>query len=394
MPKLVHITTAPESLCFLSGRPHYLEEHGFEVTIICSPSEALERFGRDEGVDVIGIPMSRAITPVSDALAVGALVRTLRRIEPDIVHAGTPKAGLLGMIAARVAGVPARVYQIHGLPLMTATGAMRALLTTTERIAAALANHVLSVSHGIREVALAEGIGTGRGIDVLHNGSANGVDVDGKFDPGAWSEPERAAAREALGVADHHVLVTFLGRVTRDKGVADLTTAWVRVAEAHPHARLLVAGPFETRDGLAPQVCEALTAGAPSVIVSGRRIDDVAPLYAATDVLVLPTYREGLPTVVLEAQSMARPVVTTRVPGCLEACIDGETALLVPAGEVEALADAICRYVASETLRTEHGAAGREFVSRAFRREAVWEATLQLYARLMDGTPRGAEAVS
>lgn len=380
--RLVHITTVPVSLwSFLTGQIDYMRAAGFDVQAISSPGDYLTRFANREQVVVHAVQMPRRITPFRDAVSVFRLVRLLRRIRPDIVHAGTPKGGLLGVVAATLARVPVRVYQMHGLPMMTASGHRRWLLRWSERVSCGLAHRVVCVSHSIREVAIAEALCPAEKITVLLGGSCNGVDATERFDPSRFSSSTRSDVRDAYGIPGTALVVGFVGRIVRDKGVVELAEAWQGVREMIPEVRLLMVGPSEVQDALPPHV-EHLLRTDPRVHIVGH-VDDVPALYAAMDLVVLPTYREGFPNVPLEAAAMGLPVVATRVPGCTDAVQDDITGRLVPPRDSTALADAIMTYLRDPALRRAHGEAGRKRVLREFRQEAIWEALHQEYIHLL-----------
>jgi glycosyltransferase involved in cell wall biosynthesis len=375
--RLLHVTTVPQALFFLRGQPGFMHAHGLEVHAVSSPGPELEQFARDEGVDVHPVEMRRAISPVHDVGATTHLVRLLRRLKPDIVHAHTPKGGLLGMAAAALARVPVRVYHLHCLPLVTSRGVRRSLLWIADRVACLLAHRVLCVSSSIRELAIAEGlVGPGR-IDVLGHGSINGVDAEGRFRPGPASAAAGRAERTRWGIPEDALVIGFVGRVVRDKGIAELSDAWTGLRERFPSAHLLVVGSTEPEDPIPPGVMEALRAD-PRVHLTGLRWD-TPPLFAAMDVVVLPSYREGFGVVLLEAAAMALPVVGTDIPGGREALVDGITGLLVPPRDAPALEGALARYLGDPDLRARHGAAGRDRVMRDFRPEVLWAALLEVY---------------
>jgi glycosyltransferase involved in cell wall biosynthesis len=218
-------------------------------------------------------------------------------------------------------------------------------------------------------------------LTVFGNGSANGVDADVRFNPARLAPGAAEAARAAHGVPADAPLVLFVGRLVRDKGVAELQGAWARVREQFPQAHLLLVGPTEEQDPVPAGVLEALRADG-RVHFAGF-VDEMAAVYAAADVVVLPTYREGLPYVPLEAAAMARPVVCSDVPGCTDAVRDGVTGTLVPVRDVAALAEAVGRYLADPGLRERHGRAGRARVLADFRPEAIWRSTYETYRRLL-----------
>ena len=384
MPRLLHVLTVPESLLFLRGQARWMRAQGFDVSVVTSPGEGVEEFEAEEGVRVYRLPMQRAITPGKDLVALAKLTAHVRALKPDLVHSHTPKGGLLGMLAARASGVPSRVYHLRGLILETAQGARRALLESTERTTMALAQRVLCNSHTLRTQALDLGLCPPEKLVVLGAGSGNGVDAEGRFNPASLPPGTREAVRAELGVPQGALLFGFVGRLVGDKGVHELQAAWERLRTRLPDAHLLLVGRFEERDPVAPTARRALEADT-QVHLAGFRAD-TPRLYAAMDVLALPTYREGFPNVPLEAAAMRLPVVSTRVPGCLDAVEDGVTGLLVPARDDVALERALLRYGEDAGLRLEHGAAGQARVRRLFQRERVWEGILATYQELLAAT--------
>jgi glycosyltransferase involved in cell wall biosynthesis len=377
----MHVTTIPMSLTFLRGQVGFMKARGFAVSAVSSPGPDLVSFGHAEGVETWAVPMPRRITPWNDLMAVVALARLMRRERPTIVHAHTPKGGLLGMISATIARVPVRVYHMRGLPMATATGFRRTLLAVTERVACALAHRVLCVSHSLRDSALAHGLCAPEKIVVLLGGSGNGVDSSGRFNPSRLAPDTRTATRLRLGIPDSATVIGFVGRLVRDKGVIELFDAWQRVRAQDPGVHLLLVGPFEPQDPVPEHIAASLRAD-PRTHLAGMDWN-TPPLYAAMDLVVLPTHREGFPNVPLEAAAMALPVVATRIPGCTDAVADGVTGVLVPVHDATSLADAMMRYVQDRERRRDHGDAGRARVRSEFGQEAIWEALLVEYTRLL-----------
>jgi lipopolysaccharide/colanic/teichoic acid biosynthesis glycosyltransferase/glycosyltransferase involved in cell wall biosynthesis len=378
--RLVHLTTVPQSLHFLRGQVAYMKSRGIEVRAVASPGPELERFADLEGVPVHAVEMPRRITPLGDLVALWRLVRLFRKIRPHIVHAHTPKGGLLGMLAAWMVGVPGRVYTIHGLPLETATGLRRTLLRWTERVSCALARRVTAVSESVRRRAAAAGVCRAEEIVVLGAGTVNGVDAERRFRPSSCPY-EAAVARRACSIPSEVRVLGFVGRLVRDKGVEDLVLAWKELREEFPDLHLLVAGGFEPRDPVSDEAREILRSD-PRVRLVGQ-VDSTRPLYSIMDLVALPTYREGFPQVPLEAAAMERPVVATRVTGCVDAVVDGETGTLVDPRDPHALAAAIRAYLEDPDLRRAHGTAGRARVLRDFRPENLWLLTHWEYLDLL-----------
>jgi lipopolysaccharide/colanic/teichoic acid biosynthesis glycosyltransferase/glycosyltransferase involved in cell wall biosynthesis len=385
-PVLLHVTTVPQSLGFLRQQVRYMRSKGLDVHVLSSPGESLERFAAEQQVVAHAVSMSRRITPWRDLVALWRLVRVLRRVRPHIVHGHTPKGGLLAMIAAWWCGVPVRIYHIHGLPLMTAAGLWRRLLRWTEKTACFFARGVLCVSTSVREVAIAERLCPEDKIRVLLNGSIDGVDA-GRFDRTQLPAATRMRIREEQNIPPDAIVLGFVGRIVRDKGFVELAEAWRRLREERPDIHLLLVGAAEPQDPI-PADVEVSLRDDPRVHRAGV-VRDMPRLYAAMDVVVLPTYREGFPVVPLEAAAMELPVVATRIPGCVDAIEEGVTGTLVPPRDVSALSEALRRYLHNPALRSRHGREGRQRVVRDFRPAEMSRAVFEEYDRLL-----GSAAVS
>ncbi len=373
--KLLHATTVPGTLRFLRSQPAHLAAHGIEVVLLSSPGEDLEQIAAAEGARAIAVPMHRGFSVAADVAAIWRLVRILRQVRPDIVHAHTPKAGLLVTLAGRLARVPLCIYQIHGLRFITATGMQRRILKVAERCATAAAHRVLCVSPSVLALAEQERvIRPGRG-EVIGAGTINGVDLT-VFDPALVRE-EAAAARAALGIAPQAPVIGFVGRLAADKGVAELASAWRRVRDAEPEAHLVLLGDAEETDPLDARTMAQLEAD-PRVHLLGFR-HDVRPFYAAFSVLVLPSAREGFPQTVLEASAMGVATVGSDVPGVRDAVQDGVTGLLFPVHDDQALAARLLDLLRDPARRAALGAAGRRWAIDHFDRADVRQQFLEYY---------------
>jgi len=380
--RLVHITTVWQTLRFFSGQIGFMRAQGIAVTAIASPHERLQWFGETQGIKVHGVPMLRSIAPLHDLRALIALVRVLQEIRPTIVHSHTPKGGLLGMIAAWLCRIPVRVYHLHGLPLVTAHGMKRRLLWMSDWLACRLAHQVLCVSASLRDLVIAEGLCPQAMVKTLHHGSINGVDAKGLYNPHGYGSEERRKTRAQYDIPPDALVVGYVGRIVRDKGVAELVTAWQSLRNLFPAAHMLVVGQAEPQDPVPAAAMQAMSCD-PRIHRTGHVIEGLPELYLAMDVVALPSYREGMAVVPLEAAAMQLPVVATRIPGCVDTVVDGQTGTLVAPGDADALAEALHQYLADPELRQRHGAAGRNRVLDRFRQEDIWEATYAEYQRLL-----------
>jgi glycosyltransferase involved in cell wall biosynthesis len=381
---LVHITTVPETLNFFQGQIAYMKDQGFEVHAVSSPGPRLTEVAVREKIPVHAAEMPRRITPLKDIHALIRLFRLFRQLKPDIVHAHTPKGGLLGVLAARLAGVPAVVYSLHGLPFLTANGFKRKLLSCTEAFTCRLSHRVLAVSFANRRRVLAEGFCPSNKIQVLGSGSCNGVDAAGRYNPEKLPPRTRESIREHYHIPSESLVLGYVGRIVRDKGITVLEKAWQHLRVKFPTLFLILIGPVEPQDPVPAPVMARLEAD-PRVRFTGWQ-NDLPSLYAAMDVLALPTYREGFPVAPLEAAAMGLPVVATRVDGCVEAVEDGVTGLLVRIGDSESFADAIKILLTDVEIRTKMGREGRSRVLKKFKMEQIWDLLYHEYIKLLSNT--------
>lgn len=383
---LVIIATVPETIMsFLIDQIRFLTENGFEVHTITSPG--LNQMPGSNALNSVRheIPMTRSMSPFADTIALFQLWRLLRELRPTIVQTRTPKAGLLGMIAAFVARVPVRIYTIDGLPILTQKFFGRMILAITDWLSCALATEVLCVSRSVRRFMIANGFCPKQKARVLGDGCLSGVNVE-KFNPGRAIN--KARTRNQYAIPEDAPLVGYIGRLVPDKGVTELASAWKMLREEFPSAHLLLCGYFEPAHPVSAALAQQLQSD-PRVHITGAWLSDMPPIYASLDVCVLPTYREGLSTVAIESAAMQVPLVATRVPGCVDAIRNGVTGLLVEPKDSEALAMAVSRLLNDPGLRENMGAAARDFVSRHFSAERTSALVLAEYQRLVASLDSG-----
>lgn len=351
------------------------ERYDVCVAVNTREPQFLTRYGI--AVDVAQVPIERKIRLGADLRALYALFRLFRSQRFDLVHSVSPKAGLLAMLAGFLARVPRRLHVFTGQVWVTRRGFARLILKNIDRLLAALATHVLIDSPSQRDFLLAQGVVPAHKCSVLAKGSISGVDVQ-RFRPDAAA---RHSVRTELAIPDDGVLFLYLGRLNRDKGIQDLATAFAQACRTRSDLYLALAGPDE----------EALGAALGSIC--GEFFDRVRRVeytnqperfMAAADVFCLPSYREGFGTVVIEAAACGVPAVASRIYGITDAVAEGETGLLHPPGDIDALTAAMSAMAANPALRHRLGAAARARALADFPMPALTSALLNFYAKILN----------
>ncbi len=370
--RIAHVANTDYFCAFLlRSQLRDLRAKGHEVDVVCGDGPLLPLLER-EGFGVHTVPNSRRVAPWADLRTLAAYVRLFRREAYDLVHTHNPKVNLLASLAARVAGVPRIVSTVHGLyshegqrPLV------RGMWRAFEAASGRLADLVLCQS--------SEDVRTARWSRIVPDPRlrplGNGVDLT-RFDPNRLGADDRAAIRRRLGVRPDERVVGFVGRLVREKGVLELVSA----ARERRGWRVLLVGPDERgvkADALAPS---ALAAGAGVTWLGLQR--DMPPLYAAMDVVALPSHREGYPRSLVEASAMGRPIVASRVRGCREVVVAGETGLLVPERDPASLRAALEALLADAPRREALGRAARVRAKQWFDERAVFERIARAYREI------------
>jgi glycosyltransferase involved in cell wall biosynthesis len=371
----VHITTIDwTAWCFLRSWFACLREQGHRVTLVTTVGEFGPRL-RAEGVEVVSVPIPRGLEPGRDMAALWALRSTLRELAPDIVHTHTSKAGFLGRLGARLAGVPRVVHTMHEPPHNAARHPLvKAAYIQLERLAARWADHVVTVSYANQREIAARRLVPAHKLSVIREG----LDLQ--------AYPRRAEAREGLrrlGIADDVPVVGAVGRLEPAKGHIHLLRALVEVRARIPQARCVIVGGGYLREELERRVVELGLQEA--VILTGFR-EDMLELMQGFDVFALPSLWEGLGIVLLEAMAYERPLVASAVGGVVDVVVPDETGLLVPAAQPAALARALLELLEDPARAARLGQAGYQRLAHEFVDAEANRRMLELYTALLHGS--------
>lgn len=378
--KLFRITTVPISLEKLLEDQLKFMNNYFEVTAIASDKKNLEKFGENESVNSFYLNLTRQITPVKDLIAVWKLSRYFRVTKPYIVHTHTPKAGIVGMLAAYIAKVPHRLHTVAGLPLMESTGIKRKVLNYVEKLTYACATKVYPNSKGLEEFILKENFTKSSKLKIIGNGSSNGIDTS-YFNPNLYTVTSKEELKVKLGISEFDKVFIFIGRIVSDKGINELISAFDNLLQKHTNIKLLLVGPLESDlDPLQEQTLKIIETNQHIISLGFQK--DVRPFLAISDILTFPSYREGFPNVVLQASAMGLPSIVTNINGCNEIITDNLNGIIIPKKNTDALAEAMSILIKNSILFNKLRVNARKLIQEKYERKVFWEALLQEYKSL------------
>jgi glycosyltransferase involved in cell wall biosynthesis len=380
MSELFRIVTVPPSFeTLLKYQLRFMSQY-YAVTAISSDKTQLEKVGISEGVKTYPVELTRRITLFKDLKALCRLYWYFRQKKPLFVHSHTPKAGLIGMLAAYLAHVPNRLHTVAGLPLMEASGWKRKLLNFTEWLTCHCATRVYPNSRGLKDFIVKDKFCKESKLKVIGNGSSNGIDTS-YFSPVHFSPEEKKKLKEQFQIQTGDTVFCFIGRLVKDKGINELVEVFIEISVLHPQAKLLLVGQFERElDPLLPET-EAEIQNNPHIISTGFQ-RDVRPCLAISDIFVFPSRREGFPNVVMQAGAMELPAIVTDINGCNEIVVDGVNGLIIPPKDKKALREKMELLLNDSDLRLKLKSSAREMITSRYEQKAVWEALLEEYGRL------------
>lgn len=375
--KIIRITTVPISLeKLLSGQLQFMSSF-YKVIAVSAQKENLERLGKNQGIDVFFLEMTRKITPLKDVLAVIKLYFFLKKTRPFIVHSHTPKAGIVGMLAAKLAGVPHRLHTVAGLPLLEVTGLKRRVLDAVEKFTYSCATMVYPNSLGLKKIILDNNYCDSKKLKILANGSSNGIDTS-YFNPELYSDEQNLKLKNELGIQADDFVFIFVGRLVKDKGINEMVAAFEHVQKENTKVKLLLIGDYENDlDPLNSQTVESINNN-PSIIAAGFK-NDVRPYLSVANVLVFPSYREGFPNVVMQAGAMGLPSIVSNINGCNEIIIEHENGLIIPVKDEIAIVSAMKTVLSNSLLTAKMKENSRKMIVSRYEQKVVWEAILSEY---------------
>lgn len=396
MAKLFRITTVPVSVEKLLGKQLTFMNQFYEVTAISSDKEDLERVGQELGIRTKAIEMTRKITPIQDLKSLWQMYCYFKKEKPGIVHTHTPKAGLIGMIAAKLAGIKVRLHTVAGLPLMETSGVKRKVLNLVEKLTYACATKVYPNSYGLKDFILKEKFCPPHKLKVIGNGSTNGIDT-AYFNPALFSTQQKKEIRQQWQLEDGDFVWIFVGRLVKDKGINELVAAFRQLIEElndsenknstvdnirNRAPKLLLVGPLESElDPLLPETLREMEHNKNILTVGYQK--DVRPYLAAADALIFPSYREGFPNVVMQAGAMELPSIVTNINGCNEIVKNNENGMIISVKNKDQIYNALLKLMADLSLYNKLKSEAREDIVQRYDQKLIWNAILAEYREMI-----------
>lgn len=372
--KIVIGITAAASTILIKGQMKHFADQGFDVYLVAPQEQRTVDYCRDEGGTLLPVTIERDISLTKDFSSLRQVVSHFRKVKPDVVNVGTPKIGLLGMIAARLTGVPVRIYTCRGFRFEHERGPKRKILIFMERLAGRFAQKIICISPSLERLSHELKVFPADKTVVIKKGSSNGIDLK-RFDPAKVSPSDTASLKEDLGLAGNFVY-GFVGRLYDRKGIIEIYHAFNELYNSNPNIRFIFVGGVEKEQIADMSVLEAIQRH-PGILCVGPQAD--VPLYLSLmDVFVFPAWGEGFGNVLVQAAAMGVPVISTKATGCRDAVSDGFNGMLLEPRNVNDVKEAMTLLYNDQGLREKYGRNGIEW-AKNFDSVAIWEAMKKLY---------------
>ncbi|MEN5058264.1 glycosyltransferase family 4 protein [Sphingobacterium kitahiroshimense] len=381
--KIIRTSTIPLSLnILLKGQLAFLSNH-FEVIGISSKGQLLDEVSTREGIKVISVEMERGISPLKDYKSLMNLYNILKKEKPTIIHSITPKAGLLSMLAGKMAGVPIRIHTFTGLIFPSKKGLLKALLIKMDQLLCWSATNIYPEGEGVKSDLFKFNI-TNKPLKVLANGNVNGIDLS-YFSIDKCYQQNLHKLRMNLNILAQDFVFVFVGRLVGDKGINELVEAFKSINTSvisSGSVKLLLVGPLETElDPLLDVTLKEIQSN-PNIISVGFQ-KDVRPYFAISNALVFPSYREGFPNVVMQAGAMDLPAIVSDINGCNEIIVEGKNGMIIPVKNARAIKEAMTKFLRDKNYFSILKQNARKMISERYEQQVVWDALLKEYKELI-----------
>ena len=381
--KVLRVTTVPQSLHqLLKPQLDYLKDD-FEIITASGPFDQKNISEYKEwAYKHYEVSLTRTITPLKDLRATIQLRKIIKREKINIVHTHTPKAGLIGMLAAFLAGTKIRLHTVAGLQFSETSGIRKKILIAFEKLTYKLAHQVMPNSQGVYNYIVQNNLCKPGKLKMLANGATIGLDLN-KYRRTPEIDDEAERIKETSNISSADFVCCFIGRITKQKGIEELITAFQEIFAVHANVKLILLGRYEQHlDPIGEKFINYIQSN-PRVIHFGFQTD-IRPYLAMSNLFVFPSYREGLPNVVLQAGSFNLPCVVTDIPGSNEIIQNEYNGLIVPAKDIDSLKNAVVRLIQDEQLRLSMSERAREAVVKKYDQTLILQSLKDEYYKWLN----------
>lgn len=371
--KIIRTATVAMSLnILLKGQLKFLNEE-FEVVAVSGQDAHLNEVENRENVKTLSLKMERKIHLINDFISLIKMCGLLKREKPQIVHSITPKAGLITMLAAKIIGVPVRIHTFTGLVFPSRNGFLKQILVWMDKLICYCATDVIAEGNGVKQDLIKFKISS-KPIEIIANGNVNGVDLNYYNTEIIQSNIKKI--KSELNLENDFVFV-FVGRITKEKGIEELILAFEKLNLIYNNVSLLLIGDFEDKHLLNKKVINEIVNN-PKIISLGFK-DDIRPYVALSNILVLPSYREGFPNVVLQASALGIPSIVTDINGSNEIIKNGINGYICQSKDINSLFEKKELAVKNKIHLKLLGENAKLEVCKKFSNQLVWQELLKFY---------------
>lgn len=364
----------------LPGQMKFMHAHGFDVLMISADGIERDDVVKNEGCPHVIVPMTRKITPLQDLKCLLRLIKIFKKEKPDIVHTHTPKAGLLGMLAAKICSVKVRIHTVAGLPLMVETGVKLKLLKAVEKITYRSANHVWPNSYSLLNYIIVNKFSAKKKLKMISKGSSNGIDLS-RFSRSNFDDRILNDVKKAINYNSDFTYLLTIGRLVIDKGIIELVETFKAINVIYPKTKLVLVGKFEEDlDPLPLNIIEEIKTNINIVHIDWSSY--VEYYISLANIFIFPSHREGFPNVLLQSGTLGTPIICSAIAGNIDIVEDNKTGLLFPVGDREGIKNKIIFALENSNEMQKMATILKSNITKYYSRESIWNALLIEYKTL------------
>jgi len=381
--KLIRITTVPMALRYLlPAQMAFMQHNGFDVIMVSAGGPELDDVIKNEQCRHIIVPMTRKITPLQDLKCLLLLIKVFKKEKPDIVHTHTPKAGLLGMLAAKICGISIRIHTVAGMPLMVEKGFKLQLLKFIEKLTYYTASNVWPNSNSLFNYIIANKFAAPQKLKVIAKGSTNGINIS-RFNKKVLEEKIVLEIKASISYSGEFTYLLCIGRLVADKGIVELVNVFLTLQKKHTALKLILVGDYEEElDPLPVAVMQQIKTNAN--IIHIKWTQRVEYFMHIAHYFVFPSHREGFPNVLLQAGAMELPIICSRIAGNVDIVEDNKTGLIFERGNEQQLSEQI-EFALDNPVAVKLMAEKLvQIIIKDYRQENIWQFILQEYQKLLN----------